>query len=537
MSLVGIQFSYSSSNNGEDIITTAVVPLINGVELHRLAFANELAALQTLLEAGRHHINAQDAYGNTALQIAVLLQHTEMITLLLEHGALIGVPNKLGWTCLSEAVSIGNRAVMSQLLLTAKSRAVNKIREHEREIHKKIRDIGDVTLVLQYKLASWLPFVGRVLPFDTVTIRKKGTSVRLDMTLRDFENLSWVRGDVSLLFKANLYTKNQGFAFDNNTKTVQELDLTTKESKKKQHLSELDANMIQHELDQLMSQPIKSMTSPGMIKFKRAKQGVIGFRRPKTEHVLDFKDCRVFNVENIQFSTKLRFEHMNAEDIKKHKARSKILQTPTLFDKELKQDLGKTPAQRRADLKARVHRSDLSAPPKHHYSAETYFDTHKKLPEEPRYPDVHLGRPKTTTEENKKYTAGVSMCDDFPITVQEVISILEMVGEQHMIVAKLTEFLSSRLPEGFPVKVWFPVAPTITATLNFVDFSRETLDPSIFHFEGYSAHNSAAAAAAAAAAADDEEEYEYETEEQQQQQQQQDVAVVNVDDIEVDDMD
>lgn len=48
--------------------------------------------------------DSQDHHGNTALHLAAMLGKKEMVHLLLAHGALVKVKNKLGWTPLAEAI-------------------------------------------------------------------------------------------------------------------------------------------------------------------------------------------------------------------------------------------------------------------------------------------------------------------------------------------------------------------------------------------------------------------------------------------------
>lgn len=45
-----------------------------------------------------------------------------------------------------------------------------------------------------------VPLVSRILPSDICKIHKRGSCIRLDSTLVDFNDMRWERGDVSFLF-------------------------------------------------------------------------------------------------------------------------------------------------------------------------------------------------------------------------------------------------------------------------------------------------------------------------------------------------
>lgn len=48
-----------------------------------------------------------------------------------------------------------------------------------------------------------MPLVSRILPSDICRIHKRGSSIRLDTTLVDFNDMRWERGDISFLFNGD----------------------------------------------------------------------------------------------------------------------------------------------------------------------------------------------------------------------------------------------------------------------------------------------------------------------------------------------
>lgn len=69
--------------------------------------------------------------------------------------------------------------------------------------------------------SNFIPFVRNLTPSDTYKIYKKGSSIRLDMTLVGFRNLKCIRGNISVLFKGR-NSENEGelFVVDHDTKSV-----------------------------------------------------------------------------------------------------------------------------------------------------------------------------------------------------------------------------------------------------------------------------------------------------------------------------
>ena len=80
-----------------------------------------------------------------------------------------------------------------------------------------------------------------------------------------------------------------------------------------------------------------------------------------------------------------------------------------------------------------------------------------------------LGRSIVYKESAKAFKATLAMSKDFPLTVPKLLDVLEVVAPfKHF--AKLREFITMKLPPGFPVKVDVPILPTITATVTFQKF-------------------------------------------------------------------
>ncbi|KAK6022965.1 hypothetical protein OSTOST_11317 [Ostertagia ostertagi] len=77
-----------------------------------------------------------------------------------------------------------------------------------------------------------------------------------------------------------------------------------------------------------------------------------------------------------------------------------------------------------------------------------------------------LGRAQILKQNEKQFTALIGMSEDFPMGVDVLLDILEIVAPfKHL--DKLRRFCEARLPPGFPVRVEIPLLPTISAKVTF----------------------------------------------------------------------
>lgn len=134
--------------------------------LHHAAFKNDVAELHRLLALRQYDVNSVDVYGNTALHIAVMLGHAEIVEQLLQCDELkIDLKNKHGFTPLSEATSFGDRALIGALWSGYKTRAR---RSHELEhFRSHLESLADFQATFFWRVESWIPFVTSALTLDT----------------------------------------------------------------------------------------------------------------------------------------------------------------------------------------------------------------------------------------------------------------------------------------------------------------------------------------------------------------------------------
>ncbi len=106
-------------------------------------------------------------------------------------------------------------SIKSKDLIKILLEANQKIKQHYLDLHKSaifssLESLPDFKLDMHFKVeSSFIPFLDHLTPSDTYRIYKKGSNLRLDMTLVGFKNLKSIRGNLSVLFKGRCQ-ENEG---------------------------------------------------------------------------------------------------------------------------------------------------------------------------------------------------------------------------------------------------------------------------------------------------------------------------------------
>ena len=91
-----------------------------------------------------------------------------------------------------------------------------------------------------------------------------------------------------------------------------------------------------------------------------------------------------------------------------------------------------------------VRRETLSPPPPPNLTWTQYL-------EEDEAP--LLGRRQVSKENSKQFKATIAMSKDFPLDVDMLLAVLEVIAPQFKHFNKLRDFVSQKLPPGFPIQV------------------------------------------------------------------------------------
>uniref|UniRef100_A0A8C6QV02 Ankyrin repeat domain 13a n=1 Tax=Nannospalax galili TaxID=1026970 RepID=A0A8C6QV02_NANGA len=167
--------------------------------LHLLVWNNDYRQLEK--ELRDQNVEALDPRGRTLLHLAVSLGHLESARVLLRHKADVTKENGQGWTVLHEAVSTGDPEMVYTVLQHRDYHNTSMALEGVPELLHKILEAPDFYVQMKWEFTSWVPLVSRICPNDVCRIWKSGAKLRVDITLLGFENMSWIRGRRSFIFK------------------------------------------------------------------------------------------------------------------------------------------------------------------------------------------------------------------------------------------------------------------------------------------------------------------------------------------------
>ncbi|XP_077294218.1 ankyrin repeat domain-containing protein 13C [Arctopsyche grandis] len=413
--------------------------------LHEAVFRGDIKQLSALLR--KNDVGKKDKHGNTTLHLAVMLGRKECAQILLAHGAPVKVKNLLGWSPLAEAISYGDRQTISSLVRKLKQQAREQMEERRPNLVQALKQIQDFYMELKWDFQSWVPLVSRILPSDICKIYKSGSSIRLDTTLVDFSDMKWERGDISFVFKGDEIPSKSLTVLDNKFKVYQRV---------RYEETELE---IEDEVDILMSSDIlAAQMSTKSISFTRAQSGWF-FREDRRETVAGQFQSDLYCINGLVLESRKRREHLSTDDLQKNKA--------------LMESLTKGNTQGLDSNGEPVRRSSLNPPPE---CGTTWID-YLNAPAG-RY--VGLGRELVYKESTKNFRATVAMSNDFPLSVDMLLNVLEVIAPfKHF--SKLREFVALKLPSGFPVKIDIPILPTVTAKITFQEFEfREGITADMF---------------------------------------------------------
>ncbi|CAH2220089.1 ankyrin repeat domain-containing 13B [Pelobates cultripes] len=430
-----------------------MMPVKKGPEsrypLHYLVWHNKYRELEKELSDKQEQLEQVDPRGRTPLHLATTLGHIECARVLLNHGADVSKENRSGWTVLQEAVSTRDLELV---------RLVLRHRDYQRTIKRlagipilleKLRKAQDFYVEMKWEFTSWVPLVSKICPSDTYKVWKSGQNLRVDTTLLGFDHMTWQRGNRSFIFRGQ-DTSAVVMEIDHDRHVVfsetlslgsqdHEVLLAAVQPTEEQAMSRLTAPVVTTQLD------------TKNIAFERNKSGILGWRSEKTE-VINGYESKVYGASNVELITRTRTEHLSDQ----HKSKSKGSKTPLQsFLGIAEQHVGPNNGQT-------LITQTFSQTNPTSITPDEYFDPNFDLG------NRDMGRPMELTTKTQKFKAKLWLCEDHPLSLSEQVApIIDLMAISNALFAKLRDFITLRLPPGFPVKIEIPIFHILNARITF----------------------------------------------------------------------
>jgi len=141
--------------------------------------------------------------------------------MLLAAGAAPKARSREGFEALHCAALTGNPDLVREAVLAYLRETDAAFERRLPALAASLASVPDFELRMHWAFTSWIPLVSRLLPSDTFTIYKRGTSLRLDSTLLAMNGLTWERGALSLVvWGADMPRPGATFVLDHDMQTA-----------------------------------------------------------------------------------------------------------------------------------------------------------------------------------------------------------------------------------------------------------------------------------------------------------------------------
>ncbi|KAM8853946.1 ankyrin repeat domain-containing protein 13B [Synchiropus picturatus] len=450
------------------MISAKKTPEKSRYPVHYLVWHNKHRQLEKELASNEQtDLESLDPRGRTPLHLAVTLGHLDCAKVLLLHGADVSKENRNGWTVLQEAVSTRDPELV---------RLVLRYRDYQRTAKRlagipilleRLRQAQDFYVEMKWEFTSWVPLVSRICPSDTYRVWKSGQSLRVDTTLMGFEQMTWQRGNRSFIFRGQ-DSNAEVMEVDHDrqlvyceTLCVSTLAALSPGRAKGGACSNSPASLgllgaIQPSDEQVaarLSAPVvTTQLDTRNIAFERNKSGILGWRSERTETVNGY-EAKVYAASNVELITRTRTDHLSDQNKNKTKGGKTPLQN---FLGIAEQHLGPN----NGALVTQMSSPAVTNPSA--LTAEEYFNPGLS----PTLKDI--GHPCQLTTKTQRFKAKLWLCESHPLSLAEqVVPIIDLMAISNALFAKLRDFITLRLPPGFPVKIEIPLYHILNARITF----------------------------------------------------------------------
>uniref|UniRef100_A0A8D3C4G3 Ankyrin repeat domain 13 family, member D n=1 Tax=Scophthalmus maximus TaxID=52904 RepID=A0A8D3C4G3_SCOMX len=406
--------------------------------LHVLVWNNQYLELDRELQKNEQDAARLDPRGRTPLELAVCLGHLESARVLLRHAADPTHCSSQGWTILQEAVSTGDPELVQLVLQYRDFKRATERLAGIPELLSKLRQAKDFYVEMKWEFTSqWIDYRLKRVISSLRVCGLDGTEILCIESFCNTNNFLCLSDEGAVVMEV-----------DHEKQVVYTEPLV---------LSPRDAPSLLAAMQPSQENTAQRLTSPIVsthlntrnIAFERNKSGIWGWRSEKSEMVSGY-EAKVYSATNVELVTRSRTEHLSDQD----KSRSKGSKTP------LQSFLGI------AEQHTAHNGSNVSQCASPHnptdITADEYFNPEFNLN------GRDIGRPVELTSKVQRFKATLWLSESHPLSLAEQVTpIIDLMAISNAHFAKLRDFITLRLPPGFPVKIEIPLFHVLNARVTF----------------------------------------------------------------------
>eukprot|EP01138_Halocafeteria_seosinensis_P014669 gb/GECG01014974.1/.p1 GENE.gb/GECG01014974.1/~~gb/GECG01014974.1/.p1 ORF type:complete len:630 (+),score=85.98 gb/GECG01014974.1/:1-1890(+) len=279
------------------------------LDVHFAVWDNDIAALSDLLRQDNnvYDLETRDPQGYTPLLLAYALGHTTAAYMLILAGAFPKSRTLEGWESFQLAALSGNPDLV-RLAVIAMLKDTDLVYQKRIDtLLNGLKGLPDMKLRMTWEFSSWIPFVSRLLPKDTLTVYKKGSHLRLDSTLLQMQGVTWQRGHLSHLIRGDPTPEIPTPPEKRGECYVMDHEMKTAAESRRNLIDPADVN-VQDWVRKLFcnKQKISDWWS-GEVEFGRAydKGWIYGKSKdPKVKEIGKWRNCGVWCMNNLKVTEK-----------------------------------------------------------------------------------------------------------------------------------------------------------------------------------------------------------------------------------------
>ncbi|KAJ4802426.1 Ankyrin repeat protein-like [Rhynchospora pubera] len=455
----------------------------------------------------------------TPLHLAVRMRDPVAADILMSAGADWSLQNAEGWSALQEAVCAREDSVAAVIARHYQPLAWAKWCRRLPRILASIARIRDFYMEISFHFeSSVIPFVSRIAPSDTYRIWKRGSSLRADMTLAGFDGFRIQRSDQTFLFLGDGATTPSGKQLPPGSLIV----LSHKEKEITDALEGAGAQPTEAEVAHEVTLMSKTnMYRPGIDVTQAELVPHLNWRRMERSETVGNWKAKVYEMLHVMVTVKSRRVPgaMTDEELFNMENEERLGRVNGGTDLDAELDGVLTPEERRqldsalkmgnqegehAELENGTENNNTESSSGSSKDKKGWFGWHsggKKTPgkqgansgntkedspdkEKEKEKEKEKGKEKGSSGKKKKsgatpseseYKKGVRpvlwLTPDFPLKIEELLPLLDVLANKVKAVRRLRELLTTKLPTGtFPVKIAIPIVPTIRVLVTFTKF-------------------------------------------------------------------